>query len=206
VLRRKRESVVATNTPPGPAGAAAVRATPTRRRQRIFPRRGSTPSTSPACVWATSIPSTSASGAPMAGVDVRQICLPLLRRSAWIRPSGRELAANTVSPVTRTPPTIMPGSRADQSTSPLARSIAYTLRSMLPPYSVLSWICTGRVKRRPARAVHIGSGASPARLAATGAGGGRKLTQPALTPPRSRARLNAPLPSPTLPADTAWQR
>ena len=197
---------MATSTAPDPAGAAAVRATPTRRRHRTFPRRGSTPSTSPPCVWAMSIPSTRARGAPMVGVDVRQICFPLRRRSAWMRPSGRELAANTVSPFTRTPPTIMPGSRADQSTSPLARSIAYTLRSMLPPYRVLSSISTGRVKRRPARAVHTGAGASPARLAATGTGGGRKLTQPALTPPRRSARLNAPRRSPTLPADTAWRR
>src|SRR5215207_8565060 len=149
------------------------------------------------------MPSIRARGAPIVGVEVRQICFPLDRRSALILPCGRALAAYTVSPDRRTPPTIMPGNRDDQRTSPLARFTAYTFRSMLPPYKVLSRISTRPVNRRPAFAVHNGVGASPAMLAATGVGGGRKLTHPALTPPSSRAKLNAPRCRPIFPADTA---
>ena len=53
-------------------------------------------------------------------------------------PSGRVLAAYTVSPETRTPPATMPRSRLDHLTSPLSRSTAYTFRSTPAPYRV-SW-------------------------------------------------------------------
>jgi hypothetical protein len=69
----------------------------------------------------------------MGGVFARQICLPVSRRSALTRPSGRALAAKIVSPASKTPPTSMPGMRDDHWTSPLATLIAYTLRSTLPP-------------------------------------------------------------------------
>src|SRR5918998_3618246 len=109
-----------------------------------------------------------------------------------MRPCGRELAAKTVSPDSRTPPTIMPGSRADQRTLPLCKLIAYTFRSMLPAYRVLFSIANGAVNRRPTREVHTVVGASPASVAETGCGGGRKFIHAALTLPSSRARLNAP--------------
>jgi hypothetical protein len=55
---------------------------------------------------------------------------------------------------------------------------------------VLSRTSSGLLNLRPVLAVHTGVGGFPATLAATGTGGGRKFTQAALTPPRSRARLN----------------
>ena len=81
-FNRNSESVVAISTAASPARAAGIRPTPSRRRHRIFPFWGCSPITSPRWVWAISIPATSASGAPTAGVEVRQICLPFERRSA----------------------------------------------------------------------------------------------------------------------------
>ena len=55
----------------------------------------------------------------MGGVAVRQICLPVPRLNALTLPWGRALATKTVPPDTSTPPTIIPGMRADHRTSPL---------------------------------------------------------------------------------------
>jgi hypothetical protein len=59
------------------------------------------------------------------------------------------------------------------------------------------------VNRRPARIDRTWVGASPAALDVTGTGGGRKFTHAALTPPRSRARLNPLRCRPLLPPDMA---
>src|SRR6185312_6703546 len=120
-------------------------------------------------------------------------------------PSGREVATKSVSPEARTPPPTIPESRVDQRITPLLRSTAYTFRSTAPAYSMSPSLITGEVNRRPVRAVHTWAGAFPAVSGDCGGGGGRRLTQAALTPPRSRARLNAPQVPPHFTAKEAWR-
>ena len=50
----------------------------------------------------------------------------------------------------------------------------------------------------------LAGGVAAALWSASGAGGGRKFMQAALTLPSSRARLNAPRRRHPFPADTAW--
>ena len=125
--------MVATTSVPLSAATAGMRENPTIRRHRTVPAAGSRPNTSPRWVSATRVPSTSASGAPTVPVVVRHRRRPVCASSAYTWPSGRALAAYTVSPTTSTPPPMMPPSRDDHCTCPLARSTAYTFRSTPPP-------------------------------------------------------------------------
>jgi hypothetical protein len=123
----------------------------------------------------------------------RQKRCPLLRSSALTRPSGRVLAAYTVSPETSTPPATIPMSRLDHLTAPLSTSTAYTFRSTPPPYRVPWSRVSSPVKRRPARLDQTWAGALAEPVDGGGVfGGGGAWKHAALTLPRRRTRLNAP--------------
>src|SRR3954454_19965852 len=121
-----------------------------------------------------------ASGVDTRPTLTRQMRWPVLRSSALTRPSGRVLAAYTVSPETRTPPATIPVSRLDHLTAPLSRSTAYTFRSTPAPYRVPWSRVISPVKRRPARLDQTWAGALADRVRSGAERGG---AGPARQPP-----------------------
>ena len=150
LLSRSSESVVAISNPPcRRAWPPSVRPPPGAANESSR-CRDSRPSTSPRWVWATSTPRPG----------------PEARRSDWLRgarsachrsggaprsvPPGGSWRQRSCPPITAPLPRSSPAAAKTSAHRRLPRSTAYTFRSMLPPYRVLSWTSTGSVNRRPA--------------------------------------------------------